>query len=275
MGSLFSKSKRKDAEKLCLFVAHSGGRSRMLDPTNVKFSSALEDVRDFLNADASAVVTLVLNIMASGYDMQQVFPMIIEDFARAGLRDRMYIQDRERPYSWPTPFDMVANRKQLVVFVDESNSPFPELHYTKHFLAETHFEFKRVRELNERLRSDYDTHHLRNAMFMQHQYLLGLAAGKRSLAERANMYENIMKRVDLLCTMHGKLPSIVQFDFYEQGDCHRAIVEINRRWIGYFTLEMNPPFSSSSSCLHDDSHVIDEIVENNLSQLGNIDDIQE
>eukprot|EP00762_Andalucia_godoyi_P004108 ANDGO_06285.mRNA.1 hypothetical protein len=131
---------------------------------------------------------------------------------------------------------------RYVVLCDEKNSPYPQFVDAHHILCETHFHFRDVHGLDKiGLRTEaYEPVVRQDGLVMIHHYILGIASGRKSLAIKANRYHSIMRRVDAMTTECHRLPTFIQFDYYNIGFAQQAVSEVNKRWaaIAYLTAVM-------------------------------------
>lgn len=237
---LLFKRHRQSAERTA-FVAHSGGRSHLVDRTSVRLSTVLAGVRSFLLSRPGDVLLLVLNLMADRkyVSLDRACQMLKEAFVEAELWDRVFEKDATVA-AWPTMSELAQAGKNVVVMIDDppgtSDPEFRRFLYTKNTLVETEYHFKSDNihgmVLDTSLRTSYDVPFLESGVFMIHHYITGVLSGRLEYARVTNTFQNILIRSLLLLSTYGKCPVILQLDFFGCGAEIAAVSYLNKIWAG-------------------------------------------
>eukprot|EP00762_Andalucia_godoyi_P007295 ANDGO_01610.mRNA.1 hypothetical protein len=236
MSSTMLKKRASSIGNQCAYVCHSGGISRLIDPSNEPLADFLRPARGFLDDHPDTVLLFALNVMGAGsYSKEEIHNTIAAAFEDAGLTDEIY--EHSSPCApWPSQASLVASlRRRIVVFIDEPHSPIAGLLFTKCHLIESRYKFCAVSEFNVDLDPEHDTPtllSLHEGVVMLHHYLLGIASGSPSLAAQANEFRVLEGRIDWFMSHNSLIPSILQVDFYDIGDCFAAVNKLNYLWMG-------------------------------------------
>eukprot|EP00762_Andalucia_godoyi_P004468 ANDGO_08175.mRNA.1 hypothetical protein len=234
------------------FVAHTGGRSRMLDPCNRRLRDVLSSIKDlFETSRFPGCVTIFINVMVSQHIMSRsaLYPLLYREFVDSGVAPLMFDSQHDRN-PWPTPREMNQMGQPFVVFIDElhgdgaqclqpssssssshsASSQFGMFHSFSEWVVETRKLFKHESDFDDRLRREASDEFVGQRMLMMHHYLTGIASGSVSLASEANTYASVVRRAEQLFNRYKKMPGFLQVDFYEVGAVVPAAQSLNRRW---------------------------------------------
>ncbi|MCX5921995.1 MAG: hypothetical protein NTX86_01575 [Candidatus Dependentiae bacterium] len=196
-------------------------RHGILDPASKPLSEVLTEIKVFLDQYPDEIFTVILE------DHTENLERIAQDFKVSGLKDYAHIQDKHK--EWPTLGQMVKDDKRLVVLLHgEPTLPYkkhPWMHPIWDFAYDTEWEFGDVGALkdprNDRMpkrgTQAYDDRHNgpKNKLFIVHHFITPRTGGCSSSAKKVNKKVCIQDRLNRLKTKAGRIPNIIQVDFFE------------------------------------------------------------
>jgi hypothetical protein len=182
----------------------------------------LIDIRDFLQANPSEVVSIIFEADVTATQMNDVF-------IQSGILSYAHQQVAGQP--WPTLQDMIANDKRLVVFSDvDDGQAYPWYHYVWDHAVETHF--------SANSRADFDCAFNRgvptNSLFILNHFVTAPTLGTGILDSAAAVNSNpyFSGRAMDCWVATGKMPNFLTVDFYEQGNVMAVKDAINSGTVG-------------------------------------------
>ncbi len=182
----------------------------------------LNDVKVFLDAHPSEVMSIIFESYISAAQMSDVF-------TQAGLLP--YLHAQPIGSAWPTLADMIATNHRLVVLSDANDGQaYPWYHYVWNYAVETDY--------TAHGRSDFSCAYNRgdssNSLFILNHMItqasLGYGLIDSAAAVNANPY--LTSRAMGCWAATGKLPNFLTVDFYEQGDVMAAKDALNMGFVG-------------------------------------------
>jgi hypothetical protein len=185
-------------------------------------ASILGDVKAFLDAHPTEVVTIIFESYVTAAQMNDVFTQV-------GLLDDVYAQTLGQP--WPTLGDLIAADRRLVVFTDVNDGQaFPWYHYVWDHAVETNW--------SNHSRADFSCGYNRgdsaNALLILNHFVseqtLGIGIKDSAAVINANPY--CVGRAMNCWGATGKIPNFLTVDFYEVGDVVAAKDQLNTGFVG-------------------------------------------
>ena len=163
----------------------------------------------------------IVTILVENY----VQPEHLENiFIDSGLMDHVYIH--ELGMSWPTLGEMIESKTRLVVFWEQSEEiNHPWVHDFLTHSWTTNFAEENPEDMNcDPLRGDPE-----QSVFHMNNWLKGpLGLSDPSRGDEANDPEFLIERAKECWQQHGKRPTFVAVDWWEDGDVVSAVQTINQ-----------------------------------------------
>jgi hypothetical protein len=203
-----------DGVKLC-----HGSDDRGVSPCiygNVSAIDWLANLNDKMADNTQDVVTLLVENYVQPDHLEQVF-------ITSGLMDRVFFHQLNQP--WPTLQSMIDDGTNLVVFWEQGgDTSHPWIHDFLTHSWTTNFGESSTSEMNcDVLRGDGNqvVYHMNNWLSNQ----VGLSDPTQ--AGEANDVDFLVERANQCWQQHGKRPTFIAVDWWEQGDVVAAAEMIN------------------------------------------------
>jgi hypothetical protein len=179
----------------------------------IELTSALSQVREFLDDNPGEVVTLIIQNEVSATDTAKAF-------SAAGLDDHLYAHDPDEP--WPTLGELVHDGHRLVTF-SEVETPAPDWnHPAFRYMQDTPYAVSSPGELScTRYRGE------KTASLFLLNHWARRSAPDRADARVLNAREAIVSRARACAAERGQLPDFIAVDFFSLGDVMGAVDELN------------------------------------------------
>lgn len=172
----------------------------------VSFSETLDEIRQFMEKDSAAVITLILESYVSGEALEQVLK-------KANLFNALFCK---KDSLWPTLDEMIQSGKRLVVFSEkrEDSEQFPWNHYAWNYIADTPYQNYRIRKLNESVNRGK----VENDLFLLNHFVYAnkLGVGSRRKARKINRLPVIAERIGSVQKKYNRTPNFVAVDFFTE-----------------------------------------------------------
>ena len=194
------------------------------------------------NVDARAWLTTLQNHMMSAPN--DVVTLLIENYVEpthlhevlndSGLMEHVFVHGLDEP--WPTLREMIQNGERLVVFWEQSSDEaFPWFHdFLTHSWTTAYAE-----ESKEEMDCNPHRGDEHQVVFHMNNWLSGpFGLSSPNNAEETNDPEFLVERAVECWQMHGKRPTFVAVDWWEDGDVVAAARAINE-------LDLSPEDSES------------------------------
>lgn len=182
-----------------------------VDPWN--WLSALESE---MNSEDRDIVTLLIENYVEPDHLKDIFDDV-------GLSDMMYVHEMNA--EWPTLIEMINMDKRLVVFWEQSgDSDHPYFHdFLTHSWTTNYADDDTSSMDCENLRGDVNqpVFHMNNWLKNQ----AGLSDPNR--AGEANDVDFMIERAVECIELHGKRPTFIAVDWWEEGDVVEAVERVN------------------------------------------------
>jgi hypothetical protein len=192
----------------------------IIDTTNQRFISFLQEINNFLNLNSNEIVTIYLDT----YGLDKTSPDSIQNkvkkaFADSGIADKIYYDSGiKEGKAWPTLGKMITDNKRVIIF-----SAYPHLENLGVFdysdiVFRTDYDYKSVKALEEDTNKPQipDGTAAKNKLFMIDNYTTPLIAGSATDAKIVNSYNSLKKRFCQYKDFAGGIkPNILMVDFYQ------------------------------------------------------------
>ena len=173
-----------------------------------------------LNALMQDAPNDVVTLLVENYVQADHLKAVVE---QSGLYDLVYYHTMNEP--WPTLATMLEDRTPLVVFWEQSADPaHPWVHDFLTHSWTTNFAEENTEDMNcDPLRGDpeQEVYHMNNWL----RGPLGLSDPSRG--DEANNIDFLIERAKECWIQHGKRPTFIAVDWWEDGDVVAASVAIN------------------------------------------------
>lgn len=170
------------------------------------FASTLEEIKQFMEQDSNAVITLILE----SYVPAEALEKALKD---AQLFDKLYCK---KDSLWPTLIEMVKLDQRLIIFSEkrEDSLQFPGIHYAWNFMADTPYSNYRIKKLNETINRGK----AENELFLLNHFVYAnfLGVGSRRKARKINQLSEITRRIESVQKLYHRTPNFVAVDFFEE-----------------------------------------------------------
>ncbi len=188
------------------WYGYLGGHKPLLD--------SLLEIRQFLDENPAAIVTIILESYVDREDAEPVF-------LAAGLLD--YAHAQAPGDVWPTLAEMIAAGTRLVVFTDRDGDAGSWYHPVWTFAWETHWSAEYPEDLN----CSPNRGSMSNDLFILNHFLTRGATAKSILAQEVNHNPFLEDRALECRDDSGRQPNFVTVDFYDIGDIFPAVNTLN------------------------------------------------
>ena len=178
----------------------------------------LNDLESEMESEERDIVTLLIENHVEADDLKELFDDV-------GLSDQMYIHQMNA--EWPTLIELINMDKRLVVFWEQSSDSSHA--YFHDFLTHgwtTDYAEESTSEMDcEPLRGDSNqvVFHMNNWLSVQNGQ--GLSDPTRSA--EANNVDFMVERAIECIEDHGKRPTFIAVDWWEDGDVVKAVERVN------------------------------------------------
>ncbi|MHA5052419.1 PI-PLC domain-containing protein [Streptomyces sp. SD15] len=175
----------------------------------------LREVGEWLRANPSEVLTLIVQDDISGADTAQAFE-------QAGLDNLLFTPDDDPNHPWPTLGEMIDDGHRLVVFAEQADGPAPWYRNFYRYGMETPFAFRSPQEMNcDPHRGGTD-----KRLFLLNHFIT-TAGGSRLDAGQVNRRADVLDRVHRCERQRGRPVNFVAVDYTTIGDARGAVEELN------------------------------------------------
>ena len=181
---------------------------------SVKFSDALEVVRDFLVGNPGEVVLMV--VQDEGVTAQQVADAI----EQSGLGPMVYRGPFTAP--WPTLGELVARNQRLLVSV-EHDTGHPWVPNAYEIFQETPYAFPTP----ESMSCDPNRGAATNSLFLVNHFIEHVPPSPTAAAV-VNARDFLLARAERCEKQRKRVPNILAVDFYRTGDVVAVAAELNK-----------------------------------------------
>lgn len=182
---------------------------------STRFVTALEEMRDFLVANPSEVVIIVIQD-------EGVAPAdVAACFAKSGLEHFVYRGSVEPP--WPTLREMIAADERVVVFAENNAEGVPWYHPVAGTIQETPYGFKDPSEFSNKPNRGGKN----GSLLLMNHWIETTPAPLPSNAEIVNAYDFLLKRARACRKERGMIPNLIAVDFYRTGDLVGVVRTMN------------------------------------------------
>ncbi|WP_128819167.1 hypothetical protein [Streptomyces sp. S063] len=183
----------------------------------IELVPALEDIRDWLRAHPTEIVTLIVQDDISPEDTE-------EAFHAAGLDDLLHTPDADPDAPWPTLEEMIDSGRRLVVFAEKADGPAPWYRNFYRYGMETPFAFRSPSEMTCAPHRGGTGKQL----FLLNHFITN-AGGSRLDAGRVNAREWVLERARACEAERGSPVTFIAVDYTTIGDALGAVNELNSR----------------------------------------------
>ncbi|MGW9246308.1 hypothetical protein [Streptomyces badius] len=183
----------------------------------IELVPALEDIRDWLRAHPTEIVTLIVQDDISPEDTE-------EAFHAAGLDDLLHTPDADPDAPWPTLEEMIDSGRRLVVFAEKADGPAPWYRNFYRYGMETPFAFRSPSEMSCAPHRGGTGKQL----FLLNHFITN-AGGSRLDAGRVNARDWVLERARACEAERGSPVTFIAVDYTTIGDALGAVNELNSR----------------------------------------------
>ena len=179
-------------------------------------STFLIQIKDFLDANKSEIVTIIFEMYTDAGKIETVF-------SEAQLMNYLYSHNSSE--TWPSLQEMINNNTRLVVFTDK-NDAFDDqawYHYIWDYAVETHYSARTW----EDLKCDYNRGSEENDLFILNHFITDVS-GVIEDAALINANPFFLDRVLYCQQENSKFPNFITVDFYDLGDCKAVVDAVNQ-----------------------------------------------
>ena len=177
----------------------------------IHFSTELERIRAWLEANPREVLVIVIQDHVSPNDVARTF----QD---AGLAKYVHSQVLGDP--WPTLREMIDSGRRLFVMAENDSGGIPWYHDAFTFTQETPYTFEKVEDFNCRPNRGLPD----SPLFMVNHWVTPALAEAGGLANSAAV---LNERIAECREQRGLTPNIIGIDFYTQGDVLAVVSALN------------------------------------------------
>ncbi len=195
------------------------------EPGAIRASAAFKQIRDFLAANPSEVLVIVIE----DYVKPTEIAALVES---SGLR--AYVYDGPVGPPWPTLQEMIDSGGRILMLAenDDGGNAIPWYHLAYGSLVqETPFSFERPAQLTDPdlLAASCEPNRgpARASLFLINHWIDTSPAPRPSNAAKVNTPEALRARVAECEARRGLLPGLIAVDFYLQGDVFAVVDELN------------------------------------------------
>ncbi|MEV0093845.1 PI-PLC domain-containing protein [Streptomyces sp. NPDC050738] len=176
---------------------------------------ALEQIGGWLRQNPSEILTLIVQDDISGEDTERAFD-------EAGLKDLLYVPDKDPDRPWPTMGEMIDSGKRLVVFAEQADGPAPWYRNFYRYGMETPFSFQSPEELS------CVPHRggTGKRLFLLNHFIT-VAGGSRLDAGKINTRAQVLERAHACEKERGRPVNFIAVDYTTIGDTRGAVDALN------------------------------------------------
>ncbi|WP_051821569.1 PI-PLC domain-containing protein [Streptomyces sp. NRRL F-5065] len=181
----------------------------------LELTASLRQTGDWLRANPTEVVTLIVQDGIDGEDTRRAFE-------RAGLADLLYVPDADPDKPWPKLKDMIDSGRRLVVFAEKADGPAPWYRNFYRYGMETPFAFRSPSEMScvpNRGGTD------KRLFLMNHFVTAG--GGRRLDAGTVNSRDRVLERARACERERDRPVNFVAVDYATIGDALGAVQQLN------------------------------------------------
>ncbi len=175
-------------------------------------TDGLVEIRDFMDANPGAVVTIILESYVTG-------AAAVAAFEASGLADYAYAHTAGDP--WPTLGELTETGARLVVFTDADAGAAPWYHDVWEHCYETHWSWTSAADMN----CDVNRGTEAGGLFILNHFLTDPVA-MPALAEQVNYNPFLLARAQQ-CQAERALPNFLTVDFASIGDVMQTVDILN------------------------------------------------
>jgi hypothetical protein len=184
---------------------------------NVDAETWLVDLKQLMEGSPNDVVTLLVENYVQPDHLQSVFE-------NAGVYESLFFHSMNTP--WPTLGEMIDAETPLVAFWEQSSDPaHPWIHDFLTHSWTTNFAEENTEDMNcDPLRGDPE-----QAVYHMNNWLRGpLGLSDPSRGDEANNIDFLVERATECWIQHGKRPTFIAVDWWEDGDVVAAALAVNQ-----------------------------------------------
>jgi hypothetical protein len=192
-------------------------------------SDIFRDLKNFLGSHPNEILTLILESYISTDDLEK-------ELNSSGLTPYLHCQNPQDP--WPTIKEMLdsplvenktrncSSKGRLVILNDkiEENNPHWNLDLFGKFAVETHYSYKKIKDLNCELNRGQRNH----SLFIFNHFTT-LISGKKLDAKKINAAEFLSNRVKECEEKLSKKINFLTIDFYGSGNALEVVDQMNQK----------------------------------------------
>jgi hypothetical protein len=192
-------------------------------------SHILSDLKVFLDTHPNEVLTLILESYISTNDLEK-------ELTSSGLMPYLHCQNPHDP--WPSIKEMLdsplgenktkscQSKGRLVILNDkiEENNPYWNLDLFGKFAVETHYSYKKIKDLN----CEFNRGQKNHSLFIFNHFTT-LISGKKLDAKKINSREFLSKRVQECEAKLSKKINFLTIDFFSSGNALEVVDQLNQK----------------------------------------------
>jgi hypothetical protein len=200
-------------------------------------SSNLAEIKDFLDANPTDIVTIIFECYIDANLMEQTFD-------NAGLLP--YLHQQDLGTAWPTLQSMIDAGGRLVVLydVDDAGPGQEWYHYVWDFAVETHFSNSSPSDFS----CEFNRGDSINDLFILNHFITSIVGtGSEPDAQTVNAYDFFYPRAVQCMNEKQKFPNFPTIDFHEHGEPKRVVDSLNQvssvAGVGVLDFQIQPTVS--------------------------------
>lgn len=182
----------------------------------IKLTDALTLYRRFLEGHRSDVLVLIIQDDVPAADTERAF-------VDAGLAPYLFVH--EPGAAWPTLRELVAKGTRLLVTAENGRPPPAWYHHVWDLAWDTPYSYDSRAEI-EATGADVNRGSTSNQLMLINHWI-GNPLSSRENAVVANTYEALSAHVQACRARHGRRPTFLAVDFYDEGALFRVVDELN------------------------------------------------
>jgi hypothetical protein len=206
----------------------------MLDPATQSLLTVLKEIQYFVQLHPTEMITLFLE------DSFGNFRALANLFQESHLMNFVHIQNPNEP--WPTLFQMLANRKQVVVFLNKSKDRFgnkiedyPFFTYHHNFVWGSNYSYRSITALDnddpylsphDSNAFKYRNHPPYNKLWVLQHFVTPTLGGSKRAAKQVNEKSFLKRRLAKYQEMLGSPPNFIWVDFFETPSLPSGIFSV-------------------------------------------------
>ncbi|MCC6645269.1 MAG: hypothetical protein IT374_06845 [Polyangiaceae bacterium] len=197
----------EDAPQLCHAVCQFGA---------IKLSDALAIYRTFLDRHPSEVLALLIEDDISSANTERAF-------VDAGLVPYLIVHQPGEP--WPTLRELISRGTRLLVTAERGGPPPAWYHHLWDLAWDTPYTYDSLAKI-EATGADPNRGSPSNQLFLINHWI-GDPLPSRANGALANTREALTRHVEACRARHGRLPTFLAVDFYDEGALLQVVDELN------------------------------------------------